>query len=763
MGAWKKFAAVLSTVLCGSLVLISGPQSSNQASAAETNDSNGVTIVLAEPIVELHPDADPRNPEVQQEVDELTEQLAQEMTDVVAEPAESAPKSNRLAQAGAAGFSHRYNTSEGGVVPPPAEQASIQRAINSWSAALETSAGPIVIDITWKDLGSANVLGSAGPVLYEVNGETHVAPLWNTDNEGDPFDEAPEIVVNLNSAANWNTDTSSPAGNQIDLESVVLHELGHGLGFLGNHSPGDTTPEPTRYDYEVTYLGTPYLQTANPSDALVSNNLNVNVSDSYQYRVYAPTSWNLGSSLSHFDENTYPDGSPGVLMTPSIAAGDTHRNLDAPVLGVMSQIGWDVAAPLSAPYGAAVNMSADPTVVTWNVDYGTFSYVPDKFRVDVLDGSTVIATKDVPATSTQTSFTGLPNGTWTFRITPVDQVGASASIDGTSTSVSGTILLTPSKVDYVSISGVGLTQTIDWPDATRDPDSYIVEITTDGTNWTQIGTPVASTLDHTFTEGTYQVRVQGTNSLGDGPTNTSTFVPVGTTFVRPAPLDHQIRRLYLATFLREPDEAGFNHWRYERAGNRTMTSIANHFAGSSEFQTTYGNLTNTEFVELLYQNVFKRALDPVGRATWVGLLDAGGSRGEVLARLSDSNEFIANTTTLSQTSNEASIQRLYLGYFKRQPDASGFANWLNELNSGRSLESISNHFAGSDEFLTTYGSLSNAEFVELLYFNILSREPDAQGLSDWTGRLDSGARSRGSVMTGFSESRELVILTGTAR
>ncbi len=760
MGAWKKFAAVLSTVLCGSLVLVSGPNTS--ASATPSVTPNTANAVLVEPIIELDPSVDPTDPEIQKEVEELTEEIVQEMVNTEAGLEQTSP--NLRAQAGAAGFSYAFDTSGDGTLPSAAQQASIQSAVSSWASALTTSSGPIVIQITWRNFGSTNVLGSAGPAaLYPTSDGYITAPLWNTRANSDANGATPEIYVSLNSAANWYTGSGTPSGGQIDLESVVLHELGHGLGFLGLESPGSTSLPSSTYDYEVTYLGTPYLQTANPSAALVSNNLNINVSDSYQYRVYAPTSWNLGSSLSHFDENTYPDGSPGVLMTPSIAAGDTHRNLDAPVLGVMSQIGWDVAAPLSAPYGAAVNMSADPTVVTWNIDYGTFSYVPDKFRVDVLDGSTVIATKDVPATSTQTSFTGLPNGTWTFRITPVDQVGASASIDGTSTSVSGTILLTPSKVDYVSISGVGLTQTIDWPDATRDPDSYIVETTTDGTNWTQIGTPVASTLDHTFTEGTYQVRVRGTNSLGDGPTNTSTFVPVGTTFVRTTPLDHQIRRLYLATFLREPDEAGFNHWRYERAGNRTMTSIANHFAGSSEFQTTYGNLTNTEFVELLYQNVFKRALDPVGRATWVGLLDAGGSRGEVLARLSDSNEFIANTTTLSQTSNEASIQRLYLGYFKRQPDASGFANWLNELNSGRSLESISNHFAGSDEFLTTYGSLSNAEFVELLYFNILSREPDAQGLSDWTGRLDSGARSRGSVMTGFSESRELVILTGTAR
>jgi len=134
-----------------------------------------------------------------------------------------------------------------------------------------------------------------------------------------------------------------------------------------------------------------------------------------------------------------------------------------------------------------------------------------------------------------------------------------------------------------------------------------------------------------------------------------------------------------------------------------------------------------------------------------------------LARLSDSNEFVGDTRTLKQTSHEGSVRRLYLGYFKRLPDAAGLSHWVNELNRGRSLESISDHFAGSDEFQATYGSLSNADFVELLYFNILSRQPDARGEQEWVGRLNSGARSRGSVMVGFSESRELIILTGTAR
>ncbi len=37
---------------------------------------------------------------------------------------------------------------------------------------------------------------------------------------------------------------------------------------------------------------------------------------------------------------------------------------------------------------------------------------------------------------------------------------------------------------------------------------------------------------------------------------------------------------------------------------------------------------------------------------------------------------------------------------------------------------------------------------------MLGRAPDSVGLAFWTQQLDSGARNRGQVMTGFSESEE---------
>ena len=63
-------------------------------------------------------------------------------------------------------------------------------------------------------------------------------------------------------------------------------------------------------------------------------------------------------------------------------------------------------------------------------------------------------------------------------------------------------------------------------------------------------------------------------------------------------------------------------------------------------------------------------------------------------------------------------------------------------------------FAGSSEFTRTYGSLSDADFVDRVYRNVLDRAPDAGGQAYWSGLLKDRRRSRGAVMLGFSQSSE---------
>ena len=98
--------------------------------------------------------------------------------------------------------------------------------------------------------------------------------------------------------------------------------------------------------------------------------------------------------------------------------------------------------------------------------------------------------------------------------------------------------------------------------------------------------------------------------------------------------------------------------------------------------------------------------------------------------------------------------RLYTAYFLRRPDAAGLRYWIAQLRAGRSNRWVAEFFARSPEFQQRYGTLTNREFVELIYRNILGRPGEASGVEFWTGRLDAGANTRGWVMVGFSESAE---------
>jgi hypothetical protein len=105
-------------------------------------------------------------------------------------------------------------------------------------------------------------------------------------------------------------------------------------------------------------------------------------------------------------------------------------------------------------------------------------------------------------------------------------------------------------------------------------------------------------------------------------------------------------------------------------------------------------------------------------------------------------------------SQRQAISRLYFAFFLRQPDHSGLQHWIDMFEKGMTMAQIAGSFAGSDEFVSRYGSLSNGDFVDLVYQNVLSRSPDSGGYDYWTARLQSGEVTKGSMMIGFSESDE---------
>ncbi len=220
-------------------------------------------------------------------------------------------------------------------------------------------------------------------------------------------------------------------------------------------------------------------------------------------------------------------------------------------------------------------------------------------------------------------------------------------------------------------------------------------------------------------------------------------------------------RLYGATLNRAPDVAGLSGWTQKMSGGSSLAAVTASFVNSTEFQTRYGALTNTQFVTLMYSNVLNRTPDVAGQASWLAQLNAGASRASVVDGFSESLEYQVGTEAAvrgfsTSTLNAAAygqVFRLYGATLNRAPDAAGFEGWTNALAGGQSVAGIAAGFVASAEFQAVYGALNNTQFVALLYANVLRRAPDAAGLNAWINQLAGGA-ARAAVVNGFSESAE---------
>lgn len=108
-----------------------------------------------------------------------------------------------------------------------------------------------------------------------------------------------------------------------------------------------------------------------------------------------------------------------------------------------------------------------------------------------------------------------------------------------------------------------------------------------------------------------------------------------------------------------------------------------------------------------------------------------------------------------------SVARLYQAGFGRAPDEGGFAFWMDAYTSGEwSFARMAEFFVTSDEFVTAYGELTDLDFVQQLYRNVLGREGESGGIGFWYGEMLGGA-SRALILMRFAESPENIERTGT--
>jgi hypothetical protein len=282
-----------------------------------------------------------------------------------------------------------------------AAKAAFEAAVQVWERTLESSV-PIVVEATACGPSSASpdcegfsdpsVLGGAGPAEFLRNrkGTTTLADdvfepvaLANARTGRDLLANDPDIEAAFNpglSGLYFGLD-GNPGAEQIDFRTVVLHELGHGLGLVGTAdisaggvaTVGDSesgTRTGTSFDlftYATTAAqagnggkrilsmpdGSTELKTALTANQLYwAGQLARTAAGGNEVRLYAPSRFVQGTSYGHLDENTYPGEDPNGLMTPFIENGESINDPGQIAMGMLADMGYPVPALRGARYTA---------------------------------------------------------------------------------------------------------------------------------------------------------------------------------------------------------------------------------------------------------------------------------------------------------------------------------------------------------------------------------------------------------------------------
>ncbi len=116
--------------------------------------------------------------------------------------------------------------------------------------------------------------------------------------------------------------------------------------------------------------------------------------------------------------------------------------------------------------------------------------------------------------------------------------------------------------------------------------------------------------------------------------------------VDPVARRNQFIRLYLAYFLRLPDDRGLEYWLTVADGNLPLAEASHWFTQSQEFQNMYGDVDDARFLDLIYENVLRRSPDQAGYDYWYQVLADGYGRGSLMIWFSESEENIRDTAEM---------------------------------------------------------------------------------------------------------------------
>ena len=339
----------------------------------------------------------------------------------------------------------------------------MQAALNVWAANFQSDV-PIEVTATWRRAANPDELGSARAV--DLFGGFAGAPdpnlfypsaLANALAKKDLDKRAKDIIITVNSepsVGSWDVrNDGTPRATEFDLQSVLIHELAHGLGFLSNSTYVSglglglwEDPGPTAYD---AYIRTPDNQRVSdlPSPSaefgralrrtlIWSGPLGKAANGNISPLLYTPSQYQGGSSVSHLDEETFKASGKDAVMTPNLGPGETFHELGPLLIAMMldlrnkPEIGIPAGVPSVVRNPHAI-VSDGSAVITFDPPINARASQVSQYEIKIIQSNKTLRTNTSPAI-----VSGLNNGTpYSFSISALAPNGNSIPVT--------TLLVTP--------------------------------------------------------------------------------------------------------------------------------------------------------------------------------------------------------------------------------------------------------------------------------------------------------------------------------
>ena len=359
--------------------------------------------------------------------------------------AQSTPRSPSASIEKKSNFIVNFNT------VPTVARGAVQAAIDVWSENFSSTV-PINVNVSWGRASSYGILAAASAKNNFANFPNapdktlyYAAALANALAGKDIDPTAPELEITITSDAPWyyGTDGKCPP-KSYDLESVILHEMGHGLGFIsGNYydqySGYGRIDQPTPFDAyaqlpdgrRLADMPSPSIETgkALTSPLYWSGENAIKANNGIKPPLYAPSIYEPGSSVSHLDERTFSQSGANSVMTPNLDSGEVFHLPGSLLLAMIDDM--RVKPPAGIAYGTPqppqnvkALVSDKSAIVEFDPPVNFRSAQISSYEVKNVQSGDSVVVNESPAI-----ITGLSNGSkYTFTVSATNSLGTSNTV-----------------------------------------------------------------------------------------------------------------------------------------------------------------------------------------------------------------------------------------------------------------------------------------------------------------------------------------------